>query len=665
VVSENFRSNRSGKLITALLTSLLVCLLASPAQARLYSGGGTAEEPFIIDSAAEMNDIGNNLADWNKHFKLMANIDLAGYSENNFNLIGIDWNDFFAGTFDGNGHTISNFTYTFTGPYNMGLFRYVSGSSAAIKNLTLIDPNTNAGTADDTGILVGRLLNGATMSNCHIQNGRMVANNENGTIGGLAGFNSASIIDCSAQVHVTGYGNTGGSVGLGGLVGYNNGTITKCYVTGVVDGNDYYTGGLVGKNDDNGILSKCYASASIEGTHKVGGLVGDNSGTISDCNATGTVTGTWSTGGLVGFNWGSIERCQSNTNVTGDYEVGGLIGASYMGSISYCYTTGDVLGGTAGADDVGGFIGRSSDPISNCYADCNVTGVDYVGGFVGDNVNTLTNCYAAGSVSGNERVGGMAGMNQSIISGCYSVGALAQGEKYIGGMVGLNTTASEISNCYSYQDVSCTWLGGGLIGRNNGTVTNCYSVGNVSGILNIGGLIGSNYATVENSFWNTETALPATASDGGTDKNTSEMQTESTFTSANWDFTTPIWEICEGTNYPKLAWQIPLVGDFVCPDGVEVNDLALLCEQWLFEELSEDVTPGEGDGIVNFLDWAVFADRWQNTADINDLAVFIGQWLTTGPNYYIADIGPENNGDGIVDFFDFAILADRWLEAVE
>jgi len=53
-----------------------------------------------------------------------------------------------------------------------------------------------------------------------------------------------------------------------------------------------------------------------------------------------------------------------------------------------------------------------------------------------------------------------------------------------------------------------------------------------------------------------------------------------------WDFVAEtengiedIWAICEGTNYPRFVWQIP-VGDLVCPDGVAMPDLALLATHW-------------------------------------------------------------------------------------
>ncbi|MHC4528008.1 MAG: GLUG motif-containing protein, partial [Planctomycetota bacterium] len=339
-----------GRISVIGLSVTVFLLISSPSQAKYSGGTGEPNEPYRIATANDLNDIGNHTEDWGSHFVLTDDIDLTGYSESNFNLIGADWQSYFSGVFDGNGHTISNFTYTFSGPYNMGLFRYVYGGSAEIRDLTLVDPNIDAGTGNTAGALIGRMSNGATLSNCHVRGGYIWANYGNGAIGGLAGFNMGSISDCSAQVTVTGYGNTGGTVGIGCLVGSNRGLISNCYAVGRVDGNDYWVGGLVGDNSDDGVISHCYASATVEGGHDVGGFVGANSGTIYDCNATGSVSGTWATGGFVGFNWSTIERCHARTGVTGDYEVGGFAGASYMGSISGCYATGDVVGGISGAD---------------------------------------------------------------------------------------------------------------------------------------------------------------------------------------------------------------------------------------------------------------------------------------------------------------------------
>ncbi|MHC4417106.1 MAG: GLUG motif-containing protein [Planctomycetota bacterium] len=254
---------------------------------------------------------------------------------------------------------------------------------------------------------------------------------------------------------------------------------------------------------------------------------------------------------------------------------------------------------------------------------------------------------------------------------CYSRGEVT-GEDYVGGLVGWNVEAAVIENCYATGSVTGTRRGaGGLVGYNSdGSVSYSYSTGAVAGVNDVGGLIGGGYdGEASSCFWDVNSSGQG-SSDGGTGKTTAEMQTESTFTSAGWDFVgevingpNDIWDICEGTNYPKLVWSISKA-DFVCPDGVDGIDLGLLCEEWLLEELSVDLWPQGGDGFVNFLDWAIFADGWGVTVDYDDLADFAEQWLKSGSNYLITDIAPGSDGDGITNGVDFAALADNWLAGI-
>ena len=267
-------------------------------------------------------------------------------------------------------------------------------------------------------------------------------------------------------------------------------------------------------------------------------------------------------------------------------------------------------------------------------------------------------------------VGALVGWSSNAtINNCYVAGGSISGDNVIGGLVGQvgffgNTT---IYNCYTDITVSGNDAVGGLGGWVvDGTISNCYSVGVVSGNSDAGGLIGDNQDTIENSFWDIETSGPVPgvgtgSSTGASGKTTEQMQTMSTFTDAGWDFTTPIWKICEGTNYPKLVWQVPLPGDFICPDGVETNDLAVFVEQWLLERLSYDITPTDGDGRVDFYDFAEFANSY--SGDKTQLSELASQWLKRG--MYNADIAPESGGDGIVDFKDFAVFAENWLEGVQ
>jgi hypothetical protein len=331
---------------------------------------------------------------------------------------------------------------------------------------------------------------------------------------------------------------------------------------------------------------------------------------------------------------------------------------------------------------IGGLAGYNSGMITNCYSSGGVSGRQYVGVLTGGNSNVgkITDCYASGSVWGKNGVGGMAGYNFGTINSCYCSVSVFEDGWYgnSGGLVGNNETwpnpiyKATITNSYSTGMVSGTSNVGGLVGWNsNATITNCYSKGSVSGSSSVGGLVGSGDPnSVNNSFWDKDTS-GQTKSAGGTPKTTVEMKTGSTFIDTNWDFvgetangTEDIWRMCvDGLNYPLLWWQFN-IADFACPDGVEMNDLAELCEEWLCEELSADVWPEGGDGIVNFFDWAVFANQWQITADYQTIADFAGQWLRTGARYYITDIAPAGGGDGIVNMADFAVFANNWLEGL-
>ncbi len=273
---------------------------------------------------------------------------------------------------------------------------------------------------------------------------------------------------------------------------------------------------------------------------------------------------------------------------TGDY-VGSLIGRLYMGTITGCYVEG---GSVSGDENVGGLVGAhgiTPEPpspfpppytISNCSSTCSVRGTKSVGGLVGANYQGfVTNCYAMGTVSGKEIVGGLVGQ-----SGDWGIDP-GWGSK----------------------------------------VLNCFSTGLVTGEYNIGGLVGTNYrGEIKASFWDIETS-GLTNSAGGTGKTTAEMQMESTFTNAGWDFvdesengTEDFWSICEGTNYPRLVWQIP-AGDFVCPDGIAIEDFVFFIEHWRDDncDLGNDYCQGTD------LDFS-------GTVDRNDIEIFFENWLAAG-----------------------------------
>jgi hypothetical protein len=377
---------------------------------------------------------------------------------------------------------------------------------------------------------------------------------------------------------------------FGGLCGQNfYGTISNCYTEGSITGDDQL-GGLCGENYC-GTISNCFTTVSVTGvkySFRLGGLCGQNSyGTISNCYSVSSISGGCYFGGLCGGNEnGTISNSYSKCSVIGAsdaFGVGGLCGYNNEGTISNCYATGWVTCGDRG-DYLGGLCGyNKSGTISKCYATCEVTGEYlYLGGLCGWNGGTISQCYATGSVYGgesSERLGGLCGYN------------------------------------------------------NGGTISNCYAAGSISGNSYLGGLCGENNdGTIINAFWDVGTSgmsigynldpeNPGTVIDV-LGKTTSEMQTASTFTDAGWDFvgestnaTNDFWRMCaDGIYYPHLFYQYSVYGDFVCPDGVGIEDLLALSWNWLN---SEEMDPEFSylcdptfDGLTNLADYAVLSENW-------------------------------------------------------
>ena len=164
----------------------------------------------------------------------------------------------------------------------------------------------------------------------------------------------------------------------------------------------------------------------------------------------------------------------------------------------------------------------------------------------------------------------------------------------------------------------------------SGMVGNSYAVGDVNGVGNVGGLIGYDDGSGDytKSFWDSTVNPNVNGIGNATDANvigesTANMQTESTFTDAGWDFIGEVinglndfWDICEGTNYPKLAWQIPVLGDFDCSTSVNFIDFVVIGLAWGSEQ---------GDGNWNAI--CDISDPNDNVIDELDVDVFTGNWL--------------------------------------
>ncbi len=262
-----------------------------------------------------------------------------------------------------------------------------------------------------------------------------------------------------------------------------------------------------------------------------------------------------------------------------DYQ--GLFGYTYSSKIK---NIGLIYSSVTGNYSTGGLVGWNNSSITNCYNNGIVIGNYYSGGLIGENYYaTISECNSIGSVTGNNAIGGLVGLNYGTITKCYSTGNLT-GNDHTGGLVGFNIFGSTIINCFSNGNVSGDVNIAGLVGKNDGKIINCYSVANVIGEDSTGGLVGSNSGgTITNSFWDTETS-GQTSSAGGIGKTTVEMQTQSTYSNAGWNFYFP-WKI-ENNRYPELktfeGLNINGFGSESAP--YEIANLSQLV--WLSDDLS-------------------------------------------------------------------------------
>jgi hypothetical protein len=224
-----------------------------------------------------------------------------------------------------------------------------------------------------------------------------------------------------------------------------------------------------------------------------------------------------------------------NISVIGRSRVGGLAGRNAGGTISKCYTSGNVKASLNGGNRVGGLVG--------------VIGLN----------GTINECYSKTQVSGDSTIGGLAGLlSAGIIRRSYASGNVSASGDYVGGLTGqiYNSSIScEIRNCYATGSVSGNTNVGGLVGNNyRGVIFRCYAVGATSGTADFGGLcgtasIGIGYEDTAN-FWDIETS-ETIFSAMGTGKTTSEMKSLITFTDAGWNFE-ETWWIIKHFTYPTL-----------------------------------------------------------------------------------------------------------------
>jgi hypothetical protein len=254
---------------------------------------------------------------------------------------------------------------------------------------------------------------------------------------------------------------------------------------------------FTGSYDGNGYtISNLTINRSGENNIGLFGYTSD-AATLEDIDLDSiNVSGSSNLGGLAGFNQGNITDCTVSGLLTSVDSNAGLLAGKNQGTVTDCQTSGTVTGG-ANSYYAAGLIGYNEDgTISDCSFTGTVSGMRYIGGLVGGNTSdgTISSCAASGTAAGinsevDAYVGGLAGYNEGTIEYSYAYSTVTSNSNYLGGLVSQNY--GTINECYSQGSVSSNEaVAGGLVAQNFDTILNSYSTSSVHGELTVGGLAG-------------------------------------------------------------------------------------------------------------------------------------------------------------------------------
>ncbi len=228
-MSMKIKLNYARQLWLSLLLLVGVAAIAVPT---LVENSEGTIEISTVDQLKEFRDAvnsGNTYA--GKTVKLTADLDLS--SESNWtpigNLVAYPGQSF-NGTFDGDGHSISNVTVNDNTPNYAVAGLFGSVENGTIKNLTV--KNVDLTSTHYAGGIVAYTSNGPTIENCKVIGGTIKSTPEvvdgsydNGDkVGGIMGYATAgsTINNCTVEgVTITAYRD------MGGIVGFSAGTVTN------------------------------------------------------------------------------------------------------------------------------------------------------------------------------------------------------------------------------------------------------------------------------------------------------------------------------------------------------------------------------------------------------------------------------------------------------
>lgn len=224
-----------------------------------WTGEGTLNNPYVITTSQQLADfaymVNNGTTYSGNYIKLGVDIDLNyGHSVTNAGATYAQWkpigtsNKAFAGTFDGNNHTVKGLYINGSCSY-AGLFGYVDDSSSVVMNVC-VQGYMKITNGYYVGGVVGYLKNGV-ISKCanKVEIIATMGNSSSYGCGGVIGYNYGTVKFCVNFKNISANINNSSNLNVGGICGYNRGKIWNSENYGDVIGvsNDTcFVGGIAG-----------------------------------------------------------------------------------------------------------------------------------------------------------------------------------------------------------------------------------------------------------------------------------------------------------------------------------------------------------------------------------------------------------------------------------
>ncbi len=458
-----------------------------------WAGDGTASAPYQIKTLEHLKNM-NELIPANEgasklYFKLVDDIDMEG----------VDWtyknnsiNNNYPICFDGNGHTIKNFSMT---NWSASFFGALKGEvfGVTFKDATII---TNPTSASRGGLLAYRAGGTDTPAYIHdvIVDGLSITGTTSAVGGLVGGLTNGRIENCTVKgLEISTRGTAGG---IAGEILDAASSISGCSVSGTISSTGSNVGGIVGNNDEAAgelTISNCSVSGNLLAKSQIGGVIGRSKAPVCNitlCKTEGTFAsnrpGDYGYLGGIGGIMGpcNVSKCRVEATLSGDKGTGGLIATAWWGDvqISESAFSGDI---TARGTQDGGIVGAVNTSrkltLSDSYSSGSITAT--AGGFSGGVLGYLmdkgtlvmTNCYSSMSVkvgtNGSNAQGGLVGGADKTTQTWDVSGCLAWNDKIDFGAVnttrtdgviigrvhsGSSSSSTSLRNCWYRNDLDYT-----------------------------------------------------------------------------------------------------------------------------------------------------------------------------------------------------------------